>query len=751
MRWKLISLLLAGSMSYSWWQGKAASTPRSAAAATKRWTGPLRVSASALGISTDELVRRLFTTKDTAELEQLAERLGIVGDDAAIDQVLPLVHDPSCRIQAALVQAFGAIGTEHAVDVLLELVRDRRDSVRGAAAEALGRTGNVRGAPALIELATRAGDAAQLQAIGAIGALGEVARANEGVLRDIVATLEQLASHPDEIAGHAMRALARLDTPAARAARIRLVDSPSLAVAASAIGALPERDLDPELVDKLAAVARGGEPALAGAALEALARAGEAGIAVMREVALHGAPDLRRVAIDLLGDSAGVAAVDTLRTILETEQGRVADEAADVLSRLDSDDAREALISAALAADDTGSRALEYLLRQQGPEIDQALLVVAKSDSRQRWEAVEHLVRGGNTEAIQLAIAGARGGEREQRLGAIEALAQAGTPEAVAAVVEVARGSDDIAEHALGILGTTRADDPAVAGLLRDAVRASDPGRAATAARALGNAGTGDARDALIGALASSDADIATNAAAALARFRLTDDVTAALRGAARAHPELKSQVMTQLLSSGSPVGIELAREALAGGDGDQASRAIAALEQARTPAAFDALAQVARAGDPYLRAEAVASLGGSGDRRAAEVVAGLVRDGEPAVRVAAARTLGRFGTAEARDLLVGMTRSASPEDRRAAIASLGRFEDADSQRRLAELVRDPDPSIGYAAIGAAADRSDAHSTLRGLLTDPGAPGALRYEAARQLSYRGYSDPSIDALLSDDP
>src|SRR5687768_1465851 len=66
-RWKLVSVVLAGCLSYSWWHGDAKSDP-SPQAKSSRLKGPLRVSASALGISIDELVRRLFAVKDIEEV-----------------------------------------------------------------------------------------------------------------------------------------------------------------------------------------------------------------------------------------------------------------------------------------------------------------------------------------------------------------------------------------------------------------------------------------------------------------------------------------------------------------------------------------------------------------------------------------------------------------------------------------------------------------------------------------------------------
>lgn len=735
-RWKLISLVLAGCVSYSWWHGEASSGTASAPVHA-RYKGQLRISAAALGISTDELIRELFAAKTYDEMKPLAQRLGMVGDDAAIDAVRPLVDDPREGVPDLIIDAFGAIATNHAVDVLIELARDPRDEIRGAAAESLGATHSPRGEPILIELAERPDEVR----ISAMRGLAELASDRA------IEVLARLAGHTDEDAAAAVRALATIDKPAAHAALVALVDAPSVSVAAAAIGQLTERDLDPELITKLTAIVHAGDRTLVAPALAALANAGEAGVPVLREASLHGPIELRATAMGYLAEADRDAAIETLRTILENESGRAADAAALALAGIDSDDARDALISAALA-DESNGRIVQYLLRQHGPDVEQALLVIAKSESGERWQAVSHLVKGGNAEALEVAVAEARTGDAEQRLSAMRALAAAGTSEATEALVGLVDHGGEVKARALEILAGARPDDPRVGKLLADALRSSDPEVAGAAASALAKVGTSDARDALVGALASSDSSVVANAASSLASYRMTDDMTAALRRAVAAHPELEPQVMAQLVGAGSPLGIELARKALTGDSPDLASRAISSLEQAGTPAALDALVEGARVGDAQVRAEAVASLGNVGDSRAPDLVAQAMRDSEPAVRVSAARALGQLATPKARDLLVQMTRSSDESDRRAAVASLSRFEGTDTTRRLSELVRDPSFGVAYAAVDALSDRNDGVPALRSLVTDTAASTYIRYQAARMLTYRGISDPTIDRVLN---
>jgi HEAT repeat protein len=737
-RWKLVSVVLAGCLSYSWWNGDAHS--RVTPASTSRLKGPLRISASALGISTEELVRQLFAAKDVEEVRALAEKLGMVGDDAAIDAVLPMLDDDRAGVPELIVAAIGVIGSEHAVDVLIKTAADPRDELRIAAVGALGTTKNPRGEKVIVEIAQRTDDAAQTAAVYALGELGS---------ERAIEVLGQLASHPTEIATSAITMLAKIDKPGAKATLRALVDSPSLAVASMAIREIVEPDA--ELVAKLAQIVSEGESELVTVSLSAIARAGDAGLPVLRQAALTGGMDVRIAAMTAMTDIDNPQVLETLRSILDGEEGRLAENAAQAIARIDSDEAREVLISAALSDRATETRAVDALMEQTGPEVEQALLVIAKSDSKERWDAVEHLITAGNAEALAVAVGEARGGANETvRLAAMEALAGAGGG-AVDSLIDVVRNAGDLKPRALAILGEARPDDPVVAKLLRDSVQSRDPEEAAAAAAALSKVGTEDARDALVAALASTDASVARNAAGSLAKFRLTDDVTSALKSAVVAHPELQTQVMQQLIAGGSSYGVELAKQAINSDDPQAAYRAINALESAGSPAAFDVLSIGAHAKESQIRAESVASLGNLADKRALDVVAQAIKDPDANVKYAAVRALGSSGSTQARELVVNLSRSNDVDDRRAAVTTLRRFEDQNTTRRLTELIRDPDPSVAYSAIDAIAERPEAISAVRGLLADANVPFSTRREAAQSLSYRGVSDPTIEALLDANP
>jgi HEAT repeat protein len=330
----------------------------------------------------------------------------------------------------------------------------------------------------------------------------------------------------------------------------------------------------------------------------------------------------------------------------------------------------------------------------------------------------------------------------------MESLADAGSQPAVDALIEIVRSSGDLKPGALALLGNSRPDDPAVAKLLHDSVQSSNPAEAAAAAAALAKVGTPEARDALIAALRSPDTEVARNAASSLAKFRLGDDVTTAMRSAIMSHPELKIQVMQQMIAAGSPLGIELAKQALSSDSAQDAYRAISALETSGSPAAFDVLSQSTRVADPQIRAEVISSIGSTGDKRAPDILAQALRDNDANVRTMAARSLGQMGTTQARELLINLSRSTDLDNRRAAAATLRRFDDASSTRRLTEMLRDSDPNVVYSAIDGVSDRPEAQSALRAMLVDQNVAFSTRRDVAQALSYRGATDPTIQDLLS---
>ena len=139
-RWKVLCGVLVTMLSWSWLRGNPTSTAAAHGGMATRGAlnRPIRVSPGALGISTDDLVRRLLAAKTVSEVRSLAQTLGTVGDDHAIDGVMSLVDDSRPGVPDAILEAFGVIATDHAVEILIAHTKDQRSDVRLAAVLALG-------------------------------------------------------------------------------------------------------------------------------------------------------------------------------------------------------------------------------------------------------------------------------------------------------------------------------------------------------------------------------------------------------------------------------------------------------------------------------------------------------------------------------------------------------------------------------------------------------------------------------------
>jgi len=145
-----------------------ATSPSSTRSDRAALTGPLRLRPAALG-TTRDLVDRLLTERDLADVQRLAVQLGAVGDDRAIDGVVSLLDDPRPGVPAAILEAFGEIGTAHAAEVILPRAADHAYEARDAAVSALGKTQQPGAEKLLVEIAGQSNDTTQATAIYALG------------------------------------------------------------------------------------------------------------------------------------------------------------------------------------------------------------------------------------------------------------------------------------------------------------------------------------------------------------------------------------------------------------------------------------------------------------------------------------------------------------------------------------------------------------------------------------------------------
>ena len=339
--------------------------------------------------------------------------------------------------------------------------------------------------------------------------------------------------------------------------------------------------------------------------------------------------------------------------------------------------------------------ALDQLAQMQGEDVDQALLsVVKQGSSAERRAVLPRLVKAGNPEALQLAIDLASKGSRNERYEAMRMLGDAGTPKAFDALLDIAgksRGQTRVQalEHARAV--RTRAI-PRSASCSPTRCSPAAARRRTYAASVLGRIGTEDARQALVAALTGKDKEPRRGR-----RRRARPDRHDRQRrrprcsSAARDNPQVKMQVMQQLVQAGAPEGLRLAEEMLERqGLAGAASQAVWALAQQRhAPRRKRLLERALDSKDPSVRMRG--DLGARPEPR-------RPLDRHAAPPHARQRSAGaRDGALDARpdrleraqQAIIDATRIGKPEDRVAAISGLASMDDARASQQLARLMRD--------------------------------------------------------------
>ena len=316
-RWKLSCALFAAIAAVATvraHRGADHNAPATLAASSSRGRMPLalrrsiHVNPAAIGVSQQDLIDRIVSAKSVRDIGLLTDKLGMVGNDDAVDALEPMLADPRRGVPEAILEAFGNIATDRAVDVLVASTKDDRPNVRSMAITALGATHSERAEKLLIELSRVSGDLQHAQVLSALGSLGT---------DNAVARLIEMAHSGDSnIATSAIDALGSADTPAANAAMRTLLDSDDSRVVAAVIASFDT--IDDELLLRLNTIVKQGDPQLVAAALEALGSAGEIALPVLREAALVGPAQLRWIAVNAIGDVGGAKAIAMLGDILQT-------------------------------------------------------------------------------------------------------------------------------------------------------------------------------------------------------------------------------------------------------------------------------------------------------------------------------------------------------------------------------------------------------------------------------------------------
>src|SRR5690606_39084687 len=216
-----------------------------------------------------------------------------------------------------------------------------------------------------------------------------------------------------------------------------------------------------------------------------------------------------------------------------------------------------------------------------GPEADEALLAIARGGtSNERRAALQSLVQAGNPEATELVLELARSGGRSERQSYLYMLGELGGEAAREALLSIAReDGGTIRMQAIEMLRRRHPGDPEVQRLLIESFESGRRDEMGQAAHALARSGSPEAREALVAAMRGGDRARAMAAAGAAGEMLGDPDVLAAMLELARGDDEqVAHQVLSRLVTSGMPEGLEAAAEALRGGDPARARAAAQAL-----------------------------------------------------------------------------------------------------------------------------------------------------------------------------
>jgi HEAT repeat protein len=189
--------------------------------------------------------------------------IGELGGRDTVELLRPRTRDPEPAVRAAAVRALGALHATTAEDDMLRLLGDVEPAVREAAVIAAAAAGLRTLAPAMIELLGDSDVGVRSAAAVALGALGDVLA--------VPALLRAFPEAPPELRQAISTAVTRLDigaTPALVEALLQSPDVASRVAVAHTLGRLHP----PGSVGVLARLSQSSEPAVRGAAIEALGR-----------------------------------------------------------------------------------------------------------------------------------------------------------------------------------------------------------------------------------------------------------------------------------------------------------------------------------------------------------------------------------------------------------------------------------------------------------------------------------------------
>ena len=566
---------------------------------------------SALGtVASDRAVKQLIDLATAADYQTASSAVYALAqaDTATADVALrKLVDAPDSRIAASALQSIDVID-EALFAKLKTILRAGDYQLVNAALTALGKAGE--GALPVLKDAAMHGNPNTRWA--AVNAIGEIAgpQAVE-VLGDLMKTGDRTC---------AMAAAQALSWMGGSDARGLIIEA-ALGERAQVTGALTllANMEGPDVDAALLSVVRDGSSQDRRAALPRLLKTNSPdALALAVQLANKGSRNERYEALRMLADAGTPSSYDALMTLAGSTRGGSRSQALDMLSQVrPGDPALAALLTESLFSGRKGE-AVEAatVLGRLGTSDARAALVKALGDKdiKVSTAAAEALGTGALSDEVKASLLAAAAGSPQMKLSVMQNLVQAGSPEGYKLAMEVLDGKD--AGAAAGIL------------------------------YALANQGTPEAREVLQHALASKDPSVKQQAISALgstADDKATDQILALVRDP---DDDVRRTALQTLGQIGSDRASAAVLDATRSGKVEDRVAAISSLSNSDDAKASQQLASLMRDQDPKIAAAAVGAAYNGGpevDQALQSVVNNANADAE--VRSSAAYQLRSRGT----------------------------------------------------------------------------------------------------------
>lgn len=488
--------------------------------------------------------------------------------------------------------------------------------------------------------------------------------------------------------------------------------------AVESLVALGGDDIIAGLVQRLSAEDNAGAR---NSAIEALVQIGSAAVGPLLPLLGTGDPDVRKFAVDILGDIRDSGAVPGLLERLKDADENVRVAAAEALGKLRDRRAVEALI-ACLSADDQSW--LDYAAAEALGEIgdSRALgpLMAALERSSLREPVLESLGKIGNANTLPPLISGLADPLRIVREVSVVALAavhrkslpadrerivsavRSGVVDSVLPLLEelIDTSGGELQKAAVAVLGWAGRPSavPKLLSLLRSeemeesvaqALRDTGPDAVLqlldrlgddnvlvrrAAAMVLGELGRREAEDALIAMLDDENGHVRGAAADSLGRFKSRKAAAPLLRLLEDEYENVQECAIRALAAIGDESVLDGLLSDFTARDPGMRRNIVRLLGRFGTERASEALAFALKDEEPDVRKAVVVSLDSVRDGRALRPLLLAITDDDPEVRMLAAEALGKSGAAEAADALIPLLDDEDLWVRAAAARSLGRL-----------------------------------------------------------------------------